>query len=103
MFPPARVVYSSVFFVLVMALVVLTKPSLMFAEDGQVRPFGFRASDPPPSASAPAPTPLPLGAVAVAVAVGSMLLFGTIDVIYKGGGGSGSGASPPMLEPMRSM
>jgi len=86
MIPPARVIYSTIFFVLVLTLIVLTKPALFFDKDGQVRPFGITTEE------APTATPIPLGAAVVLAAIGSMLIFGTIDVIYaaaatRGGGG----------------
>jgi hypothetical protein len=76
MFPPARVIYSSLFFVLVMTLIVVTKPALLFLADGRVRPFGIGdyATDDH--------TPFPLGAVVVILAITSMFIFSTIDVIY---------------------
>jgi len=95
MFPPARVIYSSIFFVLVMTLVVVTKPGLFFLSDGRIRAFGIGKSD--------RHTVFPLGAVAVLVAVGSMFIFATIDVVYAdkrmyaagagGGTGTGTGAA----------
>lgn len=78
MIPPARVIYSTIFFVLVMTLIVLTKPALFFSDDGKVRPFGFSSSSSCPVES----TPVPLGLAVVLAAIGSMLLFGTIDVVY---------------------
>jgi hypothetical protein len=75
MFPPARVIYSSIFFILVMTLVVVTKPAVFFLSDGRIRPFGIGQSV--------EHTALPLGAVVVLVAVSSMFIFGTIDVVYS--------------------
>jgi len=93
MFPPARVIYSSIFFILVMTLVVVTKPALFFLSDGRIRPFGIGKSD--------EHTAVPLGALAVLVAVGSMFIFGTIDVVYAdnrryAAAGGGGGASHPV-------
>lgn len=81
MFPPSRVVYSCLFFVLVMTLVIVTKPALFFLADGRVRPFGFGQADDGGDAAA-AQTPLPLGALTVAAALASMFLFSSIDVVY---------------------
>lgn len=73
MFPPPRVVYSVILFSLVMAAVVVTRPSLFFLPDGSVRPFGIEGGD---------ATPFPLGAFVVLVAVCSMFLFSTVDLAY---------------------
>lgn len=96
MLPPARVIYSCVFFALVLTLIMLTKPALFFSEDGRhVRPFGLVGVDGAESPSVVAPTPVPLGAAVVLIAVGSMLLFGTIDVIYRAAAPASYALPPP--------
>jgi hypothetical protein len=81
---PARVVYSSLFFALTMALLAVSKPSALFASDGSVRPFGFAKEG---EAEAEADdeaqgTVFPLGVVVVVAAVLSMYMFSMIDLIY---------------------
>jgi hypothetical protein len=66
-----RVFYSSLFFVLVITLVIFLRPSIVFDPDGSIRPFGFGDRD----------TILPFGVVIVIAAVISMFLFAWVDLI----------------------
>jgi hypothetical protein len=78
--PAARVVYSTLFFVLTMALLAVSKPAALFTPDGRVRPFGFaRRGDAYADADA---TVFPLGVIVVVAAVVSMYMFAMIDVIH---------------------
>ena len=70
--PPSRVVYSSLFFVLVMALVIVAKPPPIFSPEGDAKPFGVGERR----------TIMPLGVVTVVTAVLSMYTFTLIDMIY---------------------
>jgi hypothetical protein len=70
--PAARVVYSTLFFLLAMTLVLVSKPPPLFSPEGHVRPFGV----------GPHSTVYPLGVVTVVVAVLSMFIFTLIDVVY---------------------
>ena len=72
---PARVAYSALFFVLVMALVVVARPPYVFDGAGRPRPFGVE----------PGATLLPLGVVTVVAAAGSMFVFSLIDLVCSGG------------------
>jgi hypothetical protein len=69
---PARVIYSIAFFVLIMILLTISKPSAVFAPDGSVRPFGVGQDG----------TVFPLGVVTVVVAVMAMYTFSMIDLLY---------------------
>ena len=69
---PARVLYSSVFFVLIMCLVFVSKPRLLFEKDGEVRAFGVGEGR----------TMLSLAVVTVVAAVLSMFTFSLIDLVY---------------------
>lgn len=70
--PPSRVVYSSLFFVLIMALVLIAKPPWIFTSDGVAKPFGVGGQR----------TIVPLGVVTVLTAVLSMYTFTLIDTVY---------------------
>jgi hypothetical protein len=69
--PPARVIYSCLFFVLTMTLVAVAKPSALFDPvTGQPRGFGTGGER----------TVFPLGVVAVVAAVLSLYTFAMIDL-----------------------
>lgn len=71
MFVP-RVAYSILFYVMAMAIVLVSKPTLMFdATTSNVRPFGL----------GPGRTLFSLGAVTVALAIMSFYIFALIDAI----------------------
>ena len=70
--PAARVVYSCLFFVLTMALVMVARPRALFDESGRPRPFG----------TGPGTTVFPFGVVVVVSAVLSMYVFVMIDLIW---------------------
>jgi hypothetical protein len=70
--PPARVVYSCLFFVLTMALIAVARPSSVFDASGRPRPFGVGEGR----------TVFPLGVVVVIVSVLSLYAFALIDLVY---------------------
>lgn len=78
---PARVLYSALFFTLIMGLLIAVRPAAFFTDDGRVRPFGVGGADRARNAD-PKPTTVPLGTVTVVVAVLAMFLFALIDVVY---------------------
>jgi hypothetical protein len=71
MYPP-RVVYSVLFYILLMTLVIVSKPRMLFDPNGSVRVFGVGKKH----------TVFPLGVVAVVAAVLSMYTFSLIDLVY---------------------
>lgn len=72
MHPPARVIYSCLFFVLVMALIAVARPRNVFdASTGRPKPFGVGEGR----------TVFPLGVLVVVVAVLSLYAFAMIDLI----------------------
>lgn len=77
--PAPRVVYSILFYMLLMILIVLTKPIFLFTEDGQVRPFATSGGEVSRQAGA---TVFPLGVVSVVAAAGCLYVFAIIDLIY---------------------
>lgn len=80
MYPPSRVLYSALLFLLVMGLLVAVRPAAFFAPDGRVRPFGLGAAG--AAEGGAETTAVPLGAVTVIAAVLSMFVFSLIDVAY---------------------
>lgn len=73
--PPARVVYSTLFFVLTMALILVARPRTLFKPDGSAKEFGTGGHD-------QGRTVFPLGVVVVLVAVLSLYTFAMIDLVY---------------------
>jgi hypothetical protein len=73
--PAPRVIYSVIFFVLSMILIIVAKPHVLFdPETGAPRPFGFS-----PKSDA---TLFSLGVVVVSAAIASMYLFAFIDLVW---------------------
>ncbi len=67
----SRVALSTLLFVLVVALVVVSRPAWMFLPDGTPHPFGTDARG----------TPFSLGALVVVAAVLSFFTMGVIDLV----------------------
>lgn len=67
-----RSIYSIVFYVLVIVLIIITKPAWLFQDDGQVRNFGLGTQQ----------TVFSLGVIVVALAVVAYYLFAMIDIIF---------------------
>lgn len=67
-----RVVYSIVFYGLLMILIVVARPKTIFELDGQLRPFGVGEDK----------TLFSMGVFAVVVAVLSFYTFCVIDIIF---------------------
>ena len=69
-----RVLYASIFFILVMVLIFIVKPKPLFDENGNIHSFGLTSND---------STVMSLGVITVAVAVTSMAVFSMIDVVFS--------------------
>ena len=69
----SRVIYSVLFFVLLMILVVLSKPSLVFDTNGAPKPFGIGEDK----------TMFSLGVLSIVIAILSFYVFCLIDLIFK--------------------
>ena len=70
----ARVAYSILFYVLSMALVIISKPSFMFDKDtGRPIPFGIGDDK----------TLYSLGVVTVALAIIAFYFFAVIDMVFS--------------------
>jgi hypothetical protein len=74
---PARVVYSTAFFVLLMGLLIVLRPASVFTDEGDPVPFGVGSGR----------TMFPLGVITVVAALTSMYAFALVDLIQ--------GAAPP--------
>ena len=78
--PAARVIYSALFFVLSMLLIIVAKPRAFFREDGSVRPFGTGNSG--DRGGSRGTTVFPLAVVVVVAAVLSLYTFAMIDLVF---------------------
>lgn len=70
----SRVVYSVAFYILLMILLFLSKPSVMFDPNGHLRQFGVGYDK----------TMFSFGVFTVVVAVVSFYIFCIIDIIFSG-------------------
>lgn len=69
----SRVVYSLLFYILLMILIIVSKPLIMFDEAGQIKPFGIGDDK----------TMFSFGVLTVVVAIVSFYAFCIIDIIFK--------------------
>ena len=67
-----RSVYSVLFYVLLIALIIVVKPSWLFYDDGQVRNFGLGCQQ----------TVFSLGVIVVALAIVAYYIFAVIDILF---------------------
>ena len=67
-----RVIYSALFYTMSMLLIIMSKPLLMFDDEGKPRSFGLGSEK----------TLFSLGAITVALAVVSFYVFALIDLIF---------------------
>lgn len=68
----ARIIYSILFYVLLIILIILAKPSVMFEKDGSLKQFGIGDEK----------TMFSLGVFTVVLAVLSFYIFCMIDLIF---------------------
>lgn len=69
----SRVIYSLLFYVLLMILVFVSKPSIMFDKTGSIKQFGIGDDK----------TMFSLGVITSVVAIISFYTFCVIDIIFK--------------------
>jgi hypothetical protein len=69
----ARIIYSILFYILLIILITLAKPSVMFEIDGTLKPFGIGDDK----------TMFSLGVFTVVLAVLSFYVFCMIDLIFS--------------------
>ena len=68
-----RLVYATTFFILLLSLVSILKPSLMFDVNGKLKPFGIGDDK----------TMFSFGVITVVLAVLSFYFFCVIDIVFK--------------------
>lgn len=68
-----RIIYSILFYVLLMVLIILAKPSVMFDADGNIKIFGTGNEK----------TMFSFGVFSVIVAIISFYIFSMIDLIFS--------------------
>ena len=68
----SRITYSCIFFLLAMALILVSKPRAVFGEDGRPKAFGFGDGK----------TIFSFGIVTTVVAISTFYVFSFIDVLY---------------------
>jgi hypothetical protein len=67
-----RVIYSLMFYVLIMTLLMVSKPDIMFMKDGTIKPFGVGTQK----------TVFSFGVFTIVVAIASFYTFTLIDIIF---------------------
>ena len=68
-----RIIYSILFYVLLMVLIILAKPSVMFDNDGNIKIFGTGSDK----------TMFSFGVFSVIIAIISFYIFSMIDLIFS--------------------
>lgn len=69
----SRVVYSVLFYLLLMTLIFVSKPSIMFDERGDIKHFGI----------GDAKTMFSFGVLTVVIAIMSFYIFCIIDLVFQ--------------------
>lgn len=69
----SRVVYSLLFYILLMILVIVSKPSIMFNDKGEVKQFGIGDDK----------TMFSFGVITCVIAIISFYAFCIIDIVFK--------------------
>lgn len=69
----SRVVYSILFYILLMILLTVSKPSIIYNSDGTLKPFGIGDDK----------TMFSLGVFTATVAIISFYIFCIIDIVFK--------------------
>lgn len=69
----ARVIYSVLFYILLIVLIIIAKPSVMFEIDGTIKPFGIGDDK----------TMFSLGVFTVVLAILSFYVFCLIDLVFS--------------------
>lgn len=68
-----RVIYATLFYVLLIVLIVISKPSILFNIDGSIKPFGIGEEK----------TMFSLGVFTVVISILSFYVFCLIDLIFQ--------------------
>jgi len=67
-----RSIYSSLFFVLIIALIIVSRPRVFFDKDGRPRTFGLGGNN----------TVFSFGVLVVAMAIIAYYIFAVVDIIF---------------------
>ena len=76
----SRVVYSVMFFILLLTLLYMCKSSIMFEKNGKMKPFGLNSEQ----------TLFSFGIFTIVLAIASFYLFCIIDLLFGNSGRSNS-------------
>lgn len=68
-----RTIYAVLLFTLLMTLLYIMKPSIMYKDNNEIKPFGINKKE----------TILSLGVITVVCAIMSFYLFAIIDMIFS--------------------
>ena len=68
----SRIIYAIIFYVLLIILIVIAKPSVMFELDGSIKPFGVGEDK----------TMFSVGVFSVVLAIVSYYIFCLVDMIF---------------------
>lgn len=68
-----RTIYSTLFYVLTIVLIILSKPAFAFDEDGNIKAFGVGSDE---------KSILSLGVISSVIAILSFYIFTTIDIVF---------------------
>lgn len=71
-FVNSRIVYALLFYILLIVLVIVSKPSVMFERDGSIKPFGVGDDK----------TMFSLGVFSIVFAILSFYIFCLVDMIF---------------------
>jgi hypothetical protein len=69
----SRIIYSILFFSLLLTLIYISKPSVIFEKNGEFKPFGFGSDK----------TLFAFGVFTVVLAIVAFYLFCIIDIVFK--------------------
>jgi hypothetical protein len=68
-----RTTYTVLFYILVILLIIISKPSFIFNDQGLIKPFGVGGDD---------KTIVSLGVMVVVLSIVSFYMFACIDVVF---------------------
>ena len=77
-FLKSRVIYSLMFYVMAISLIVIAKPDLMFAPDGEIKAFGVGVNK-----DGSVKTVFSFGVFVVVLAIVSFYIFAIIDIVFS--------------------
>lgn len=74
----SRVIYSLLFYIMAVLLVIVARPDVMFAPNGDIKTFGVGLEK-----DGSAKTIFSFGVFAIVLAIVSFYMFAVIDIIFK--------------------